>query len=315
MLDATFSEQDCPLTVAARFEIKPHPLHPRLRHIVFNSDVVELFFDAVDSIDVQNLQYVPFMRFKLAQALTEAAGDALQQELLNLLEDRRLGGFTLGVQGVRADPDSFVKFGTAIGHLIGSSNHDAMSNTYYARFLVKDTDDSDSYLRQAYRLFTLHTDGTFVDEATDWLLMMKFAEENATGGESRLLHIDDWEECERFAGHPLARRKYLYKAPGSKNVDHSIHRPLFFESDYGRAVSFIDQFVQPSSIEEASFLHDFSNAMEAASGTREIPLPVGDLVVLNNFFWLHGRAPFEKHPELHRELMRQRGRFNKADAG
>ncbi|PQO98754.1 hypothetical protein C5614_11885 [Massilia phosphatilytica] len=49
--------------------------------------------------------------------------------------------------------------------------------------------------------------------------------------------------------------------------------------------------------------------MENSSGTAAIPLPVGDLVMLNNLFWLHGRAPFEKNANLHRELMRQRGMF------
>jgi protein CsiD len=49
--------------------------------------------------------------------------------------------------------------------------------------------------------------------------------------------------------------------------------------------------------------------MEASKGTREVPLPTGQLVVVNNYFWLHGRAPFQKHPALHRELMRQRGAF------
>jgi protein CsiD len=52
-----------------------------------------------------------------------------------------------------------------------------------------------------------------------------------------------------------------------------------------------------------------SNSMETSSATKEISLPVGELIVANNYFWLHGRAPFEKHPELHRELMRQRGTF------
>ena len=42
----------------------------------------------------------------------------------------------------------------------------------------------------------LHTDGTFVDEPTDWLLMMKMIEQNARGGESRLLHLDDWKELD-----------------------------------------------------------------------------------------------------------------------
>jgi glutarate dioxygenase len=211
------------------------------------------------------------------------------------------------VEGTTPNAADYIKFGTAIGHILGLGNHDSMSETYYARFLVKDTDNSDSYPRQAYRLFTLHTDGTFVDEATDWLLMMKFAEENATGGESRLLHIDDWAERDRFANHPLGRHAFTYKAPGSKNVSEAVDRPTFFENEYGLCVSFIDQFAQPQTLEQALYLRDLSTSMENSSATKEIPLPVGDLVVLNNYFWLHGRAAFKKHPQLHRELMRQRG--------
>jgi protein CsiD len=33
--------------------------------------------------------------------------------------------------------------------------------------------------------------------------MMKFAEKNARGGESRLMHLDDWEDFDRFANDPL----------------------------------------------------------------------------------------------------------------
>ena len=120
-----------------------------------------------------------------------------------------------------------------------------MSGTYYARFHVKHTDESDSYLRQAYRLFTMHTDGTFVTEATDWLLMMKFAERNAVGGESRFLHLDDWEGRERFVNHRLGSAPFLYKAPGSKNVSDRVERPVFFQGEFGLSMSFIDQFVQP----------------------------------------------------------------------
>ena len=49
--------------------------------------------------------------------------------------------------------------------------------------------------------------------------------------------------------------------------------------------------------------------MENDKNVVELALPVGSLVVLNNEFWLHGRAAFEKHPDLNRELLRQRGRF------
>ncbi|TDY21562.1 protein CsiD [Paraburkholderia sp. BL6665CI2N2] len=294
-----------------KFSIERHPHHERLRHVTVQADALRKFFSSVKDIDVQNLEYVPFMRFMLADALERVVGNGFASTLRQLVRDRSAGGFTLGVQGVSADPRDFVRFGTAVGCLLGPPNHDAMSGTYYARFLVKDTDDSDSYLRQAYRLFTLHTDGTFVEEPTEWLLMMKFAEENAIGGESRFMHIDDWSERDTFLNDPLGTRPFLYKAPGSKNVDAQVERPVFFQSEYGLAMSFIDQFVQPRSSDEAIYLHDLSASMEASPATREVPLPVGDLVVLNNYFWLHGRAPFQKHPALHRELMRQRGVFAK----
>ena len=291
----------------AAFSVQPHVQHPRLRQIVLHRKVLDAFFEQAASIDVQNLEYVPFMRFRLARLLANAAGPGFSDALNHLVRDRESGGFTLGVQGSTQRADDFVKFGTAVGHLLGPGNHDAMSGTYYARFIVKHTDTSDSYLRQAYRLFTLHTDGTFVSEATDWLLMMKFEELNAVGGESRLLHLDDWEERDCFVNDPLGARPLLYKAPGSKNVAEEVLRPVFFHGPHGLSMSFIDQFVQPRTIEEAGYLHDLSASMESSPATRDVTLPCGDLVVLNNHFWLHGRAPFRPNPLLHRELMRQRG--------
>ncbi|MDR5826288.1 glutarate dioxygenase GlaH [Caballeronia sp. LP006] len=291
------------------FSVNPHPQHDRLRKIELSEDAIDGFLEAVKHIDVQNLQYVPFMRFILGQELDRALGGNFGSTISQLAQDRSSGGFTVGVQGVTTNSDDYVKFGTAVGHLLGPSNHDAMSGTYYARFLVKDTDSSDSYLRQAYRLFTLHTDGTYVEEETHWLLMMKFEEKNAVGGESRLMHIDDWKERDEFALAPMGALPFQYKSPGSKNVSATVERPLFFHSKFGLAMSFIDQFVQPRNTTEARFLHDMSASMEQSPATKEISLPVGDLVVANNYFWLHGRAPFEKNPELHRELMRQRGTF------
>ena len=161
----------------------------------------------------------------LGEALEACAGPGLSITLNEIARDRATGGFTLSIEGVSDQTDDYVRFGTAIGHLLGSSNHDSMSGTYFARFFVKDTDSSDSYLRQAYRPLTLHTDGTFVSEATEWLLMMKFGEANAIGGESRFLHIDDWDERSRFLDHPLGRHPFHYKAPGSKNVDEDVERP------------------------------------------------------------------------------------------
>ncbi|BDB29119.1 carbon starvation induced protein CsiD (plasmid) [Cupriavidus sp. P-10] len=294
---------------ASRFQLSAHPDHHRILHVTVGRQALLGFLQDVRKVDVQNLEYVPFMRYKLASTLAKHVGEDFATTINDIVKDRQHGGFTVGLQGLTTDADDFVRFGTAIGHLLGPSNHDAMSGTYYARFVVKHTDNSDSYLRQAYRLFTMHTDGTFVTEATDWLLMMKFAEQNAIGGESRFLHLDDWEDLDRFVSHRLGTLPFLYKAPGSKNVSDRIERPVFFQNEFGLSMSFIDQFVQPRNREEAAFLNDLSTSMEASSGTKEVSLPVGDLVVLNNYFYVHGRAPFKKNEALFRELMRQRGTF------
>lgn len=292
-----------------RFEVQPNPNHHRMYHIVLNEERLREFFDTFKNYTPQALEYLPYMRYIVAGKLRELFGDDFAQLIRDILHDRQTGGFTIGVQGTTDNTDDFVKFATAITHNVGTANYDAMTGTFYARFTVKHTDASDSYLRQAYRLFTLHTDGTFVDEPTDWLLMMKMQEKNAAGGESRLMHLDDWEDLEKFSKHPLASYKFTYKAPPSKNVQQIVERPTFYQQNNGTCICFIDQFVYPETIEQAKYLKELSDSAENSPATKAIKLPIGDLIMINNTFWMHGRAAFEKHPDLFRELMRQRGLF------
>lgn len=295
----------------AAYRVLRHPHHARLHHLALSAEELRSFLAATERITVQELEYVPYVRYVAADALAERMGERFPETLRGILHDRGSGGFTLGAQGVTSRPDDFVKLGTAIGHLIGPANFDSMSGTYYARFIVKDADQGDSYLKTPYRALTLHTDGTFVEEATDWLLMMKFAERNAIGGESRLIHLDDWEELETYRRHPLASHPFTFKAPRSKNVTDSVQHPIFFDVGGKPCISVIDQFVYPETISQARYLSAMFASLERSPGTATIPLPVGDLIVLNNRFWMHGRAPFQAHVGLHRELMRQRGVFAK----
>ncbi len=292
------------------FDVRQHPVHPRLKHIDISPRLLAAFFAEVRDIDVQNLQYVPFMRFILAGRLGQLIGDGFRQEICNILVDRNHGGFTLGVRETTTSDEDYVKLATAVSHLVGPANFDAMSGSYFARFVVKHTDDSDTYLRQAYRAVNLHTDGAYVEEATDWLMMMKIAESHAEGGESRLLHLDDWEGLAKFCHDALATHRFTFKAAASKNVDRPIRRQIFWSDGSGICVSYIDQFVHPETLEQARYLFDLSRSLENSPAVRAPRLPVGDLIMLNNRFWMHGRAPFQKNEHLHRELMRLRGAFN-----
>ncbi|WP_226580780.1 glutarate dioxygenase GlaH [Halobacillus litoralis] len=291
------------------YSIQPHEKHDRLYSIELEEQVIHQFLDEVKDISDEQLEYIPYQRLLVANTLLELTDEVFGHTIRRILNDRTSGGFTIGLQGITTDAQDYVKFSTALSHIAGIPNFDAMSKKYYARFSVKHTDDSDSYLRQAYRRFTLHTDGTYVDEPTDWLLMMKMEEENAVGGSSRLLHLDEWEDFDYFYNHALASHPFTYKAPASKNVSEDVHRKTFYTWNNQPCICFIDQFVYPETIRQAQYLKELSQSMENSTGIVELELPVGDLVMLNNRFWLHGRGGFEKNTELHRELLRQRGRF------
>ncbi|WHY70544.1 glutarate dioxygenase GlaH [Fictibacillus enclensis] len=293
------------------FEVQNHSVHARLRHIVMDNKSLQDFFNEVGHIDVEKIEYVPFIRFYLADQLRKKAGEGFQEQIREILHDRDTGGLTIGVQGQTNNHDDYIKFSTALTHLIGCPNFDAMSKKFYARFSVKHEFDSDTYLRKAYRTFYLHTDGTFVNEQTDWVLMMKFEERNAIGGESLLLHLDDWEDLDKFRSNPLASQVYEFSQKGraSKNVDEVVYSTTFFEKNNSPCIRFNDQCSVPKTIEQAIYHKEISESFERTEKKVAISLPVGDLILVNNNFWLHGRDAFEENEGLYRELMRQRGCF------
>jgi len=289
------------------FTIEPHPNHARLFKLHIDRESFRQFLEAAEHLTEQRLTYVPYLRLVAADCLQNAVGGDFAERISQIVRDRRSGGFTLSVEGGIDGSDQRVTLGTAVSHLLGLPNFDDMTGNYYACFTVQDTYDSDSYLRQAYRAFTLHTDGTYVKEATDWILMMKMEERHAVGGESRLLHLDDWEELRRFSLDPLASHPFTYRSPPSKNYPVALEKTTFYEKFSGPCMCFIDQFVYPDTVGQALYLRDLSASMEASPSVVSLPLPVDHLIVLNNHFWLHGREAFAKDPKLHRVLMRQRG--------
>lgn len=294
------------------YSLAPSPYSPRLLQLTFPQSTVEAFLAAVADYPVQALEYKSFLRFRCARLLDELCGHTLQPLLIDTLADRDTGALLITPEGLDSvtQAEDMVKVTTAVAHLFGRSNYDAMSGQYYARFVVQNEDNSDSYLRQAHRVMELHTDGTFVEQDTDYVLMLKIDEQNMEGGNSLLLHLDDWEDLERFYTHPLARREMRWSAPPSKNVAKDIHHAVFDTDVAGRPIiSYIDQFVQPKNFEEGNWLADLCDSIEGSAHKLSVRVPVGSFLLINNHSWLHGRDRFIAHPGLRRELMRQRGYF------
>jgi protein CsiD len=267
---------------------------------------------------VQSIEYKPFLRFHVANCLNQETNNTLGDFLLNTIKDRQTGAVLLQCESLNSktlNNIDFVDFNillsTAISHLIGVPNLDSMSGKFYARFSVKNEDNSDSYLRQGGRRMELHTDGTYVKESTDWVLMQKMLEVDVEGGESLLLHVDDWQDLDKFHNHELAKTDIQWSSPPSKNIGYKVYHPVFLEehnADEAR-MSFIDQFAEPLNINQGLYLYKMGESLESESNTFGVRLCEGSMLIINNYCWLHGRDKFIAKKNLQRELLRQRGAF------
>ena len=294
------------------FEISFHEKSKRIINIKIEDQIIERLIFPFKKFDITTLEYKPFTRFAIAKSLLEISSGKLGYYINSILKNRNTGCFIIGPKNLssKINETFLVKLSTAITHLIGNPNHDAMAGKYYARFHIKHEDDSDSYLRKAYINMDLHTDGTYVKEKTDWLLMSKLEEKNAYGGETTLLHLDEWEHLNELFNDEIGKQKFIWGSPKSKNINYKVEHPVFFEDEKGRAqISYIDQFPEPKNMDQGLFLQKLSDTLEESKKKIIIPLPVGSAIVANNYFWLHGRKPFKENKDLSRELLRIRGSF------
>ncbi len=294
------------------FEINLNEKSKRIIDIDITDEILNKLIFPFNKFDLTALEYKPFTRFTIAKSLDDLSNNKLSKLINKIIRDRNTGCFIIKPKKLisKIDKIFLVKLSTAVAHLIGTPNHDAMAGKYYARFHVKHEDKSDSYLRKAYTNMDLHTDGTYVKEKTDWLLMSKLEEKNVEGGETAMLHLDDWEHCDELFNDPTAKEDFIWGSPKSKNIDYKVEHPVFSSDQGGKPqISYIDQFPEPKNMKQGIFLQKLSDSLEESENKIITKLPVGSSVVANNYFWLHGRKPFKENKELSRELLRIRGSF------
>ena len=292
------------------FDISQHEKSSRIVNIKIEDEILEKLIFPFNKFDITALEYKPFTRFTIAKSLDDLTNNKLSLLLKSIINDRSSGCFIISPKNINTKINDIflVKLSTSIAHLIGTPNHDSMAGKYYARFFVKHEDRSDSYLRKAYTNMDLHTDGTYVKEITDWLLMTKIEEQNVEGGETVILHLDDWEHCDDLFKNPVGKQDFIWGSPKSKNINYKVEHPIFIEDSKKRPeISYIDQFPEPKNMEQGTFLQELSDSLEESKKKIIIKLPVASSIIANNHFWLHGRKPFKENKDLNRELLRIRG--------
>ena len=294
------------------FTINSHEKTNRIQVVKFNNEDLDRLIFPFQKHTITSLEYKPFSRFTLAKSLDEVFENKLGKALVKILNDRLTGTIIIEpeISNKKFDKNFLVKLSTGFAYLVGNPNFDSMTDKYYARFYVKHQDASDSYLRKAYTNLDLHTDGTYVKEITNWLLMTKIEEKCVKGGETVMLHLDDWEHLEDLYKDPVGKKNFLWGSPKSKNIEYKVSHPVFFEDEKKRPqISYIDQFPEPQNMAQGVFLQKLSDNLEGSENKIITKLPVGSSIIANNYFWLHGRKPFKENKELSRELLRIRGIF------
>jgi len=296
------------------FEITSHEKSKRIINIKIEDEILDKLIFPFNKFNITALEYKPFTRFTLAKSLDDLTENKLSELMNSIIRDRDTGCFIIAPKNLSSKINSefLVKLSTAVAHLIGNPNHDSMAGKFYARFHVKHEDMSDSYLRKAYTNMDLHTDGTYVKEITDWLLMTKIEEAHVKGGETVMLHLDDWEHLDELYKDPIGKENFVWGSPKSKNIEYKVSHSVFFDDEKKRPqISYIDQFPEPQNMAQGIFLQKLSDNLEGSEKKVITKLPVGASIIANNYYWLHGRKPFEENKELSRELLRIRGSFFK----
>ena len=294
--------------------ISEHNNSKRIINIEIEDEIIKKLIFPFNKFDLTSLELKPFTRFTIAKSLDDLTNNKLSELMNSIIRERETGCFVISIKDINSKiNDKFlIKLSTAIAYLLGNPNHDAMAEKYYARFHVKHEDNSDSYLRKAYKNMDLHTDGTYVKEVTDWLLMTKIEENNVEGGETTMLHLDDWEHCDDLFNDPVGKENFVWGSPKSKKIDYKVRHPVFTTDNQDRPhISYIDQFPEPQNMKQGNFLQKLSDSLEESKNKIITKLPVGSSIIANNYFWLHGRKPFKENKGLSRELLRIRGSFFK----
>lgn len=281
----------------------------RIRRIEIDKDMWRYFLREADDLEPIILEKRPYSRFIIAHKLQEVLGQNTINMLIQTVQSHEFGGVFITYPYEECDFSHHLRLATAIAYTLGVAYFDEMSKNYYASINLSPSIKGDSFLSEPYHDLRLHTDGTFYKKPVEWIVLIKTKQQDVDGGELTLHHLNDLEGLDTFLSHPLAFTHFLFEASASKQLSEGVHQAVFFEKNGLLGIRFSDQFCQPQSLDQALFLHQLSDCFEQSDARLIDFFPPGQVVVLNNTCWLHGRLKINPKLNFMRQLLRIRGAF------
>ncbi len=245
------------------FVLNKTSLSDKVYSLKLDPKAVEEYLESVQNISVKDIEYIPYFRFLLARDF--ACIFAVQDALMRILNDYQSGAVLIECGCVVTECCS-IKIATAISYLLGIPQIDPLSGQHYALFTIEHIESQLPNLLRPYECFKLHTDGAYMEKAPDWVSFMKVHEESAIGGETRLLHVADWEDFNELYSAEGNKTGIFLPILEDKTQQHDIRqapRQMFLhhysrEKRRKKSIRFIDRFIYPNNIKEAEYIYAFS---------------------------------------------------------
>jgi protein CsiD len=110
----------------------------RIIDIKIKDKIVSGLASLFNNFDLTAIEYKPFTRFTVAKYLDDLTNNELSKYLNDILRDRKTGCFIIGPETVTNETNDIflVKLSTAITHLIGNPNYDAMAGKFMHVFML-----------------------------------------------------------------------------------------------------------------------------------------------------------------------------------
>ena len=148
-------------------------------------------------------------------------------------------------------------------------------------------------------------------------MCIRDSKKGCVGGNTELLHLDDWGDREEFLNSKFAERDmilvrgYLTRHEALKrwheeDLTVAMSSP-FYQRDgeyYSRVVS---EHMHAIDDEGDVWFKTLIDSLAECKATRNLPLEPGSILILNNTFWFHGRSPIQRNPNLFRRYLRIKG--------
>jgi protein CsiD len=242
-------------------------------------------------------------------------GADMAAALAAAVRDRRCGAVRVVGAGPGRSPEDAGRLALALGAVCGRVYAPLGNGTGIDRVYLAHPEPGADIAAAAspYLPAPLHTDEHGSDEVTEDYVALACAERTGcAGGESELLHVDDWEDRDGFLADAIGRAPLRMEFPppaGHGAAAVVRERPVFRDGADGPFVTWSPWSMRPADDRQRGFVAGVKRSLAASARTVRFDLPPGDAFLFNNHVWFHGRKAFAPDPGLRRVLFAVRGTF------